>query len=370
MRICIVSLSIAPYFRRENDARYGGAEAQAAFLAGALSSRGEDVTLVVADLPAGVQLPHPAHNAFRSSAGLPGLRFFHPRLTGILSALARADADVYYQRNAGMITGVTALFCRRRGRVFVYGAGSDTDLAFRTVRLDGLRDRSLYYLGLRKADGIVVQNRRQEALSQRRFHKPVKVIANGVSLSGDVGAGGRSLVLWVGAIRRVKQPEVFVELARRLPSMRFVLVGGKSLTEREFASQILASAASVPNLTLAGHVTPDEVLNYMDRAVALVNTSRVEGFPNAYLEAWSRGVPVVSLSDVDDLIAVEDVGCVCRTVDEIETAIRELAADPPRVAEMGERARTLVEKRFSAPVLAGEYLSFFDELLNRRKRKE
>src|SRR5712675_1420426 len=123
MKVCVVSLNLAAYFDTTPRSRYGGAEVQAAFVARALKEQGLDVSLVVADLPADVRIPYPAESAFGSHQGLPVLRFFHPRMTGIHDALARANADLYYQRNAGMLTGLVSHFARRHGRLFVYGAG-------------------------------------------------------------------------------------------------------------------------------------------------------------------------------------------------------------------------------------------------------
>ena len=368
MKICIVSLGIVPFYRRDNTAPYGGAETQTAFVAGALQGGGHEVTMVVANLEPGDGLPHPAENAFHSSQGIPILRFFHPRLTGIVKALERADADLYYQRNAGMVTGVTAMFCRRHRRVFVYGCGSDSDLRFSTARVDGLRDRSLFYLGLKLAHGIIAQNHHQAQLCGGNFRKPVKVIPNGVNVTDTNSSGERNNMVWVGAIRRAKRPELFLDLARRIPEKQFVLIGGKSATESRFAERIVEDATSIPNLTWTGHLVPDEVHRYLERAALLINTSSVEGFPNAYLEAWSHGVPVVTLSDVDDIIAGETVGVVCGSVADMETSVTALAGDPRELRAMGERARALVKSRFSTSVLGRDYAAFFDQLMDRAKR--
>ncbi|MEE9270363.1 MAG: glycosyltransferase family 4 protein [Candidatus Krumholzibacteria bacterium] len=364
MKICIVSLGIVPYYRHDQETLYGGAETQAAFVADALASSGLQVTLVVSSLTPEASLPHAAENAFSASDGVPGLRFWHPRLTGILKALQRAAADVYYQRNAGMVTGLTAMFCRRKGKVFVYGGGSDTDFSFRDVLIPGLRDKALYHLGLKLAHGIVVQNRSQEERCLRRVKKPVRIIPNGVNLPDGDDSQRKDLILWVGAIRRVKQPELFLELARRLPDMRFVLVGGPSGNEKNFAQEIMRAAESLPNLELPGHTSHDKLLQYLQRTVVLVNTSRFEGFPNAFLEAWSYGVPVVSTNDVDGLIEREQLGGICRDVEGMRALVSSLAADPQRSRETGDRARSVIAERFSASIIAGKYRNFFEELLN------
>jgi glycosyltransferase involved in cell wall biosynthesis len=365
MKICIVSTNFPLYYRRDETAKFAGTEVQAAFVAGALRSKGHDVSFVVANLRPGESLPYHAENAFHSEKGLPGLRFFYPRLPGIWRALARVDADVYYQRNASVLTGVTALFCRQKRRVFVYGAGSDTDFSFRDARLDNFRDRMLFYTGLKLADGVVVQNEFQKERYLTYHEGPVRVIPNGIDLVECETKGPRDLIVWIGGIRRIKQPDIFLDLARRMPERRFVLLGGGSGVEPSFEKQIREEVTKIPNLTLAGHIPHDKIRDYLSRALVLVNTSRVEGFPNAYLEAWSLCVPVVSFNDIDGIVQREDLGVICEGIDDMETAVSSLCDDPERRLAAGKRARDIVAKRYSSNALAGLYIEFFEDLVNR-----
>jgi glycosyltransferase involved in cell wall biosynthesis len=367
MKICIVAPTLPLYFRHDETARVGGSEVQAAFLAGALTSSGHDVTAVVADLRPDDGLPYPAHNSHQSQDGVPGLRFFHPRLTGVYLALGRADADVYYQRNASMLTGITALYCRRKGKLFVYGSGSDTDFWFWAARMDNLRDRCLFYLGLKLARGVVVQNQFQKNRYLEKHRGPVRVIANGIDVKDLDDTRPTDLVVWTGGIRRVKQPELFLELARRIPERQFALVGGGAGVEPAFQIQIAEEAAEIPNLTHTGHLPHDRVGEYLRRAVCLVNTSLVEGFPNAYLEAWDCGAPVVTFNDIDGIIKEEELGVGCRDIDHMTETVRSIVSDPERRDAMGKRGRKVVAERFSAPVLAREYVDFFEELLDKNR---
>jgi len=367
MRICVVSLNLAAYYDPTPRARYGGAEVQAAFVAQALAAAGHEVSLVVADLPTGVKPPYPTFAAFDSRAGLPGLRFLHPRMSGILSALSAANADLYYQRNAGMVTGVVANFCAQKRRTFVYGAGSDTDFSFKRVLVDGLRDRTLYYYGLRRANGVVVQNESQRRMAETVIRSPVRMIPNGAVPPRTSAVSHEGVLVWAGGVRRVKRPDLFVELARRMPERRFVLVGGGLAGEGTYADDIARAARQLPNLTLTGWRPNSDVIAFIRGAALVVNTSEVEGFPNVYLEAWNHGVPVVTFNDVDGLIAGNGLGEVCANLDDMEAAVRRLLGDGAELRAAGDRACRLVAERYSPQALGPLYSEFFSELVPARR---
>jgi glycosyltransferase involved in cell wall biosynthesis len=359
MKVCIVSLNIVPFFSGDRSKFYGGAEVQAVFVAEALKACGQQVSLVVSDLPEPELIPFPTFNAFDSAAGIRGLRFFHPRWSGIAKALQQADADLYYQRNAGMLTGLVGSFCKRNGRVFVYGAGSDVDFSPRDVAIQSMRDKILYNYGLNAANGFVVQNEYQRAAAQSRFNKPVRLISNGVRGDAATHNGDGDIIVWVGAMWKVKQPGLFLELASRMPEQKFCFIGRGG----ELAAEVEAAASQHPNVRMLGRLSNAEVSEVLRRTAVLVNTSSVEGFPNAFLEAWSHGVPVASLNDVDDIIRTEQVGVVCSDIDTMASALRSLLADRAQYRATSERAVALVRKRFSSAVLGPRYVEFFEELM-------
>lgn len=366
MRVCVVSLNLGAYFDTHPRSKYGGAEVQAAFVARALAEQGVDVRLVVADLPAGAQIPYPAESAFRASDGLPVLRFFHPRMTGVSDALTRANADIYYQRNAGMLTGLVAHHARRYDRLFVYGAGSDTDFSFRDVLIHGLRDRVMFTYGVRRAHGVVTQNSAQLQVATHALSVPVVAISNGVLPALRAPAERTGPVLWAGGLRPVKRPDLFIGLAQRLPAREFVMVGGSTSTEVEYATAIEREARAVPNLRLTGWLPHSDVVQEIARASVVVNTSEYEGFPNVYLEAWNYGVPVVSFNDVDGLLERERLGALCTDLDDMEKKLRALLENGDEMAAASERTQRIVAERFSPRVLGPKYVEFFESLLASR----
>jgi len=362
MKVCIVSLHLAAYFDPAPRWKYAGAEVQAAFVARALKEQGLDVSLVVSDLSAGLHIPYPVENAFQSDSGIPVLRFFHPRMTGIHDALARADADIYYQRNAGMITGLVANFARRHGRTFVYGAGSDSDFSSRTVLIDGVRDKTMFMYGLRRAHGVVVQNNAQLEIAKKSLTAPIVAISNGVIPADDVGPHADGPIVWAGSMREVKRPNLFIELARRFPTREFVIVGGSTTTEVDYAATAEKAARAEPNIRLTGWLAHADVIREIARASVVVNTSRVEGFPNVYLEAWNHGVPVVSFSDVDGLLAHEKLGALCADLDDMERRLRALLENEDVMRSARDGARRVIRERFSPTVLGPKYAAFLESL--------
>src|SRR5260221_1608868 len=106
-------------------------------------------------------------------------------------------------------------------------------------------------------------------------------------------------VLWVSNIRREKRPDRILELAQRLPEARIHMVGGSLPDEESLFRDVKQAAAARSNVSFHGRLSYWGANRLYGRAKLLVNTSDVEGFPNSYLQAWIRGVPVVTLIDPD-----------------------------------------------------------------------
>jgi glycosyltransferase involved in cell wall biosynthesis len=55
--------------------------------------------------------------------------------------------------------------------------------------------------------------------------------------------------------------------------------------------------------------------------------------------------------------------------DALTEAIAALAADPPRRQAMGTAGRTLVERDFAAPLIVGQMLALYRDLLSEREAR-
>jgi glycosyltransferase involved in cell wall biosynthesis len=140
---------------------------------------------------------------------------------------------------------------------------------------------TLYRLGLRAADAILVQNQAQLESLARNFGRTGRLLQNGYAEPAARPGRFEGHVLWAATVKPLKRPDLFIELARRLPALRFVMVGGPGLTPdaRAFFDAAMRDAATVPNLQAVGHVPFDEVGRWFDGAALVVNTSDYEGCP-------------------------------------------------------------------------------------------
>jgi glycosyltransferase involved in cell wall biosynthesis len=321
---------------------FGGESVQQTLLARAYATAGWTVHMVVkahgqpdGEVIDGIRV----HKAYAQSAGLPVLRFVHPRLTGILRALAAADADVYYQSCAGMMTGVVAWHCRRHARRFVFRVAHDTDCIPGEQLIRFWRDRKLYEYGLKRADFISTQGRHQSELLQRHYGLASTPINMTVEVPEAEERPRDIDVLWVNNLRDFKRPDLAIELARRLPHRRMVMIGGAVPGSERLYRQIEEQAAGLENLEMAGAVPYDQVNGYFSRSRVFVNTSDSEGFPNSFLQAWIRGVPVVSFFDPDGLIARHGLGEAPGDMDDMAERVEGLLRDEQALAESAGRAR-------------------------------
>ena len=254
-RICIVGLDSYGMLSGEENPRYIGGEAiQHVLLARAWRDLGHDVSIIVHDEGQGQRRVHDGITAIAAQSrdgGIPGLRFFHPRATRLLSALIAADADTYYQSPAGAFTGITGWFCRATGRRFIFRIASDSDCEKEHGRIQFWRDRKLFNYGLRCANVIASQTELQAQMLRENHGLESTVVNMMVELPRRSAEDRKDIdVLWVSNLRALKRPELALELARQLPEVRFTLAGGPMPGGETYFEDVRAAAARLPNVTI------------------------------------------------------------------------------------------------------------------------
>jgi glycosyltransferase involved in cell wall biosynthesis len=170
-------------------------------------------------------------------------------------------------------------------------------------------------------------------------------------------------VLWVSNIRRVKRPDRILELAEELPDLKIHMVGGPLPGEEGLFQDVRDTAAAKANLTFHGRLPYPDASDLYGRAKMLVNTSDVEGFPNSYLQAWIRGVPVVTLIDPDRTIEREGLGVAVSSAAQIPAAVRHLLRPTTAWKAASDRCRAFMAREHGEDKVLAPYLGTFEEVM-------
>jgi glycosyltransferase involved in cell wall biosynthesis len=306
---------------------------------------------------------------YQRDAGIPGMRFFYPRLYKVWRALENADADVYFQSCAGFMTGIVAYFARRHGRKMIFRVAHDTDCIPGEQLINNRRDRWLYEYGLRSADLISVQSDVQADALKKNYGLSSVGVKMVVEPPADTSLEKDIDVLWVNNLRGFKRPELVVDIARALPKVRFVMIGGRMKGFEDLYDQVREEAESIPNLTFVGPVPYSEVNDYFARARLFLNTSDSEGFPNSYLQAWVRGVPVVSYFDPDGLIDELEIGMKVSSQKEFCPPIEALLQTDEERLAMARRASDYASANYSSEAIVDHYQALIAERFKIQNRR-
>jgi glycosyltransferase involved in cell wall biosynthesis len=374
IRVCLLGLDALPSLSREH-ANLGvaaGEPVQQSLLARALAARGYDVTLIVLDQGQPEELVVDGVRtlkAYRPERGIRLVRYFHPRWSGVVRALERADADVYYTSCAGINVAQIVQVARKRGAGTIFRVASDSDCQPGKLLMPR-HSRSVYRWGLERVDRVLVQTQDQQRDLRVNFGRESTVAGMLVEPGrGDLSFEQRDCHgLWVANIRQLKRPDRMLELARGLPSQRFAMIGGTQPGALPLFDEVRAAAESVPNLDFLGPVPYHDVGEHFERARVLVNTSDIEGFPNTYLQAWARGVPVVTFIDPDGVIAREGLGLVVVDDESLRRAVSNLSADPEYWASVSRRCRAYVESAYNDQAILDAYGFAIDQLASESTR--
>lgn len=354
----------------------GGGELQMFYLARSLVAAGFSVAHLVFDhddLPAerdGVVLARLPPRVLPSSS---------PRATGrlsralarlratrqLLAALLRLNPRLVIQRNAGFDTGVVGLFAKLTNRRFIFSSSSSAD--FTLTGLESRNTRLAYCAGLRLAHRVVVQTDDQRHLALDLRGRDARVVRSFCEPAPASTDATRTHFLWIGRMNDNKRPMAYLDLAARLPQARFLMVcpDRRSGWER-LSEQVRARASALPNCELLPACPRSELLELYSAAVAVVNTSSWEGFPNTFMEGWARGAPALSLSvDPDARIRDFKLGAVANgSMDALACEARALWDQRGDNASQGERVRNYVAQHHAPEVIGARWTEVVASLIS------
>lgn len=349
MKLCFISPGYWSIDVLNGDtSRSGGSEAQIAQLAYQFGRLGHKVELYFG-----------GEGDPRSPILIKGIRCFdvfptwkHPgRLVQFWNALRNSDPDLIYARLPNDFLWIIGIFSKFHHKSkFVYAIGSDRHCnPWKSHGHKPWIHNLLFAIGLRLSDVVVVQHQEQSKLVKPYLSGKCILVPNLIQSSGSTIRDYDRTdidVIWISQIRPPKQLEILLDIAERLPELKFTVIG--SFYDLHSQSIFESKMQNIRNLRYTGPLDHESTMKLLSNSRVLVNTSLWEGFPNTMLEAWSFGVPVVSLQiDPGSVIRHEKLGLVSGTVVQMVNDIRSLVRNGQLNNEMGKRGQNYIKRMHS-----------------------
>ena len=288
----------------------GGGELQIALLAKALVLAGNEVVII----DPGGKKDFVSEDGIRVITvkgwdnGIQILRTLTHRLPQFYKLLKDQKADVYYCRIRDFRHIFAFGAARKNNAKFILALASDLDVLSFWMRckhnyFSQKRDAWLFVSGLfieiiqpfllRNSDIVFAQHEGQKALLDKKGIVSI-VNPNLIDLN-VIPSENRYLkdgFVWVGSFKKRKGIIELFELVNKLPQHKFTIIGQASDASGHF---YLDKLKTCPNVTLLGRLSHEDTLLKIANSKAIISTSRMEGFPNIFIEAWTCGIPVISL---------------------------------------------------------------------------
>jgi glycosyltransferase involved in cell wall biosynthesis len=299
----------------------------------------------------------------------------HSILRKNISIYDKVNADIYVIHGNSELTADLIYFCKSRGKKFIFLAGSDMDYdPDYKASPDKLNRYSVPHFlmayAIQEADVHCVQNEKQAQILSDHYHRESILIKNPINLKNRLQpTASKSDVLWVGKSDTIKRPEIVIELAKRLPHLRFTLI--MTLSNREIHSNVTNEARNLSNVIIHEFIPYNEIESYFAAHRILVNTSILEGFPNTFLQAAKYGLPIVT-SRVDPGFILTKHRCGMCGEDDFEilvAATEALASNKDLYDQTRENCLRYMKSNHDEEVIIGKYSSLIDNLISASIRR-
>lgn len=271
---------------------------------------------------------------------------------------------------AGLLTGVpviwhlagTTMYPRALSRILLNVLGCRT---YKVFIAEGVRR---YFAG----DSL-------RSLREMVLHEPIDI--GRIDCAGSCRAKGlfrrqmqipedAILVCTVANITSLKGIDILlkaaVQVRRRHPGVRFVVVGKKLSTQRRFIRRLedaIIVSGMASHFILAGY--REDVYRVLPECDLFVLPSLSEGTPLSILEAMAAGVPVIAtcVGGVPEQIEHEKSGLLVRPGDAegVAMAIETLIEQPEFGGQLAHRARIKVQEEFSLDAFVPKFLDLLQK---------
>ncbi|MEE9376875.1 MAG: glycosyltransferase [Candidatus Lokiarchaeia archaeon] len=264
----------------------------------------------------------------------------------LLSTLEEVQPDIIYQRAGSAYTGICAWYAKNKNIPMVWHISHDMDvnpkIGVKKSVINRLEKFFIKY-GIHNSRNIIAQTNNQAILLDKNYKiKTNNIIRNFHPIPNkNINKENKIKIVWVANFKPMKQPELFVRLAKELDNeinVNFTMIGRCNNKSRY--NKLISSINTIESLDYVGVKSQEQVNNIFLESHLLINTSKLEGFSNTFIQAWMREVPVITITvDPDDIIKKNNIGICAGSYEKLKDTVVDLISSPERISQMGKQGK-------------------------------
>ena len=281
-------------------------------------------------------------------------------LSSGLAALCSGKHDVVHAHNVP--SAVAMKLARADKKILTIHGVFSSQVAQLHGTLYSFLARRLEAMAVRWADTVTLVSRQTLENYRARYPgRPFVYVPNAIDLRDlPSPSEARRLydpqVVYVGRLSVEKGVDVYVQAARLLPKIDFLVIGDGPLRGS-------LERSSPPNVHFLGYMERREALRVVAGSDVYVQPSRQEGLSTSLLEAMALRVPVVATRVGGNLEVIEH-GVTGILVDpenpeELAQSIKKLLSDPGLAESLANKAFERVREKYSWQRVVEQYLRVY-----------
>ena len=232
--------------------------------------------------------------------------------------------------------------------------------------------RPLYKMIYRRADFIqVISNHLARRAVKIGYKGKIEVVPNGVDfkqLTFNNKPEERKEKIVITTSRLVKKNGIeYLIRAMSQANAKLLIAGGGNLEGK--LKNLTQEFGLSEKIHFLGHLEPDKIFSYLNKADVFVRPSLSEGLGNAFLEAMAMGVPVIGtpVGGIPDFLKDGETGWFCegknpKSIAEKINFVLD-SKNKELVARVAENARKMVAQNYNWRNIAQKMKEIFQELL-------
>ncbi len=291
MKVCIINLKGYSLFNNKTSFLFGGAEVQLYLIAKKFSEHTNvEVNIIVVDYGQELLEKFDKIKCWKSFKLKDNIL---KKIYIFFKVFKKIDSDVYLQRTLTIFTCFLIFYCKLKNKKFIYMVAHDNEVNGKHKLYKNKVIKKIILNSLKKLNGdIIVQSEYQKNKLKENNIKSI-IIKSSYEIK-TIFNNDKNYLLWVGRSKSWKKPQLFIELAKDLPHLNFIIICQEQ--DKVLQTEIKEVSKDIKNLEFIDFVSFDDIDKYFSKAKVLVNTSDFEGFPNTFLQAFNNKVPVISLN--------------------------------------------------------------------------